>query len=158
MRIRPGAVWIIAAGIFIAALVLPSVRIPRYVDWVIEAMLITLFVLAFVLATFGTGRAVIRAWVRSRLLRIGRQTTAKVLDITVSGLLQPTIDDVVIVRMRLALPSERPARLVDLQETMDVDWVPKVGDEIPILVDPRRPWRFRLSPDFYALTSISRTV
>lgn len=149
MRMRPGAVWIIAASIFIAALVLPSVQVPAYVDWFIEAILITLFVLAVVFATFGMGCAVVRAWVRSRLLRIGRQTRAKVLDVTASGMLQPTIDDIVIVQMRLELVSELPARLVDLQETIDVDWVPKVGDEIPILVDPRRPWSFRLSPDFY---------
>jgi hypothetical protein len=152
MRIRL-TVWIVAASIFIAAFCLPPVRVPTYVDGVIRAILVTLFALAVVLATFGMGRAAVRAWARLRLLRVGRQTRARVLDVTVSGMPQPTIDDIVIVRMRLEMVSEQPARLVDLQETIDVDWVPKTGDEIPILVDPRRPWCFRLSPDFYDRTT-----
>jgi hypothetical protein len=149
MRIRPGLVWTaFAAAVFIGAFVLPPVRIPASIDWIVAAIPITLFAIALVLATLGIGRMVIRAWIRARLLRIGRPTVARVLKIKRWGVAQPTLDDIVIVRLTLELLSEMP-RLIDLQETIDVDWVPEIGDEITILVDPRRPWRFRLSPNFY---------
>ncbi len=114
-----------------------------YASFAVSAVLLAV---AVPVAAWGCLGIVRRALIRRRLLRTGTPAMGRVVAAQAYGLLIPTMDDVVEVELVLDVISGTPPRRLELRETIDADAQPAVGDVVRLLIDPRRPDRFRLAP------------
>jgi len=51
-------------------------------------------------------------------------------------------------RLLVEVVSNGSTHRLELRQTIDVDMMPAVGDEVTVLLDPRRPQRARLAPSW----------
>ena len=122
---------------------------PRLLDQVMRVVMVLIgvtYALALPVAAWAILRSVHKFLIRWRLLQDGIPVSARVVEAQAYGLPIPTVDDVVIAALQLEIVSGASPRRMSLNERIDVDSMPSVGDHVTLLIDAHRPDRFRLAP------------
>jgi hypothetical protein len=131
----------------VASVVVGIYAPPKVMDAVL-IIIAVIFAAAAVLTLAWIARLLWRMGWRQWLLKNGTSIRGRVIEAQLWGSPNIGIDDEGPSRLLVEiLPDDTPLRL-ELCQTMDVDLMPQVGDEVMVLYDSRRPRRARLALSF----------
>jgi hypothetical protein len=132
----------------LAASAVVGVYAPPKVMEIVFAILAVIFAAAMVVTLWWITRLLWRAGWWLWLLKNGASTRARVIEAQLWGSPCIGIDDEGPSRLLVEITLDGTPLRLELCQTMDVDLMPEVGDEVMILYDSRRPQRARLAPSF----------
>jgi hypothetical protein len=132
----------------LAASVVAGIYAPPKVMEIVFAIMAVILAAGIVATLWWIAQLLWRAGWRRRLLKNGTSIRGRVIEAQLWGSPCVGIVDEGPSRLLVEITLDGAPLRLELSQTMDVDLMPKVGDEVMILYDSQRPQRARLAPSF----------